>query len=249
MLFDLKGRNALVTGAGQGVGAGIARLLASQGATVTVNDLHQERAEATVDDVSRAGGRAATALFDVTDLEAVEQGVARIEADLGPIDILVNNAGVPEGMGIAQFVDLDPSEWRRYIDLNVYGVMNGARAVIPGMIERGHGRIVTISSGAGTTGIGLGVSAYGAGKGGGIAFMRHLALEVAGSGVTANTIAIGLQDNPGDPELTRLLAESIPVGRLGKPEDVGACVVWLASDEASWVTGQTIEVNGGSLTT
>ena len=249
MLFDLSGRTALVTGAGQGVGAGIARLLASQGAAVAVNDLDAERAVATVEQVTGAGGRAVGVVFDVTDFAAVEAGVGEAEAGLGPIDILVNNAGVPPGMGVSQFVDLDPAEWRKYIDLNVYGVMNGAKAVVPGMLQRGHGRVVTISSGAGTTGINLGVSPYAAGKGGGIAFMRHLAMEVARSGVTANTIAIGLQDNAGDPEITRHLAQSIPVGRLGTPEDVAFCVVWLASDEASWVTGQTIEVNGGSVTT
>jgi NAD(P)-dependent dehydrogenase (short-subunit alcohol dehydrogenase family) len=127
--------------------------------------------------------------------------------------------------------------------------MNCARAVIDGMCERGFGRVITISSGAGSIGLALGVSAYAAGKGGGISFMRHLAIESARSGVTANTIAIGLIDNQLEPEVTKHLAASIPVGRLGTPEDVGALCVYLASNEAAWITGQTLQLNGGSHTT
>jgi 3-oxoacyl-[acyl-carrier protein] reductase len=120
--------------------------------------------------------------------------------------------------------------------------------VIEGMCERGFGRVVTISSGAGQVGLPIGVSLYGAGKGGAIAFMRHLAVELARSGVTANTLALGLMSNAGDADATRGLAGTIPVGRLGTPEDVGAAVVYLASAEAGWLTGQTIGLNGGSVT-
>jgi NAD(P)-dependent dehydrogenase (short-subunit alcohol dehydrogenase family) len=118
------------------------------------------------------------------------------------------------------------------------------------MRERGWGRIVTIGSGAGLTGIGLGVSLYGAAKGGAVAFMRHLAVENARAGITANTIALGLMDNPGQSrEVTDHLARTIPVGRCGTPEDVGAAVVYVASDEAAWLTAQTIVLDGGSLPT
>jgi len=120
--------------------------------------------------------------------------------------------------------------------------------IIDGMCDRQWGRIVTISSGAGTGGVAIGVSPYSAGKGGGIAFTRTLALEVARSGVTCNTIALGLMTNP-DQSVTAHLARAIPVGRTGTPEDIAAACVWLASDEASWVTAQTIEINGGSITT
>ena len=248
-MFDLTDQTAVVTGAGQGVGAGIALALASRGARIAVNDLNAERAGETVVAVERAGGRAVAAAFDVCDYEATAAGMRKVEADLGPISILVNNAGVPPGMGVAQFRETTPDQWRPYIELNTYGVMNCAHAVVDGMCERQHGRIITISSGAGTVGIPLGISAYGAGKGGGIAFMRHLAMEVARNGVTANAIAIGLIDNHSDPSVTAHMAKTVPVGELGKPSDIAALVVYLASDEASWMTGQTLQLNGGNVTT
>jgi 3-oxoacyl-[acyl-carrier protein] reductase len=247
-MFELKGRVALVTGAGQNVGAGIARALAAQGAAVAVNDLRAERAEATVREIAARGGRALTAPFDVTRYEAVSAAVARVAAELGPVDVLVNNAGIPEGMGVAQFRDTQPESWRPYIEVNVYGVMNCVRAVLAGMCARGFGRIVTIASGAGQTGLALGVSAYAAGKGGQISFMRHIALENARFGVTANTLALGLMSNAGNTDVTATLAKTVPVGRVGTPEDVGAACAFLASNETSWLTGQTIGLNGGNLT-
>ncbi len=248
-MFDLKGQVALVTGAGQGVGAGIARALASQGAVVAVNDLFGDRALATVEAIKAEGQNAIVAEFDVCDYESTSSGIARIESQIGPLSTLVNNAGVPPSMGIQKFRDTTPEQWRPLIELNTYGVMNCAHAVIGGMCERGHGRIITISSGAGTVGIALGVSAYGAGKGGGISFMRHLAMEVAREGVTANTIAVGLIDNHADPSITANMAKTVPVGRLGRPDDIAAMCVYLASNEASWMTGQTLQLNGGNVTT
>jgi len=248
-MFDLAGRVVLVTGAGQGVGAGIARAFAAAGARVAVNDLYAERARKTAHDIEAAGGVARAAPFDVGDYEAVRAGIGKLEADLGPLDVLVNNAGIPEGMGIAPFLETLPESWRPYVDVNLYGVMNCAHVAVKGMCARGRGRVITISSGAGTVGVALGVSPYGAGKGGGISFMRHLAMETARHGVTANTIALGLIDNHADPSITEAMARSIPVGRLGTPEDVAPLCVYLASDEAAWMTGQTLELNGGSTTT
>jgi NADP-dependent 3-hydroxy acid dehydrogenase YdfG len=173
-MFDLTGRTALVTGAGQGVGFGIAATLLEAGARVFVNDLVPERAEA----AAGALGASATALpFSVADREAVASAIAGI----GPIDILVNNAGIPPTMRPVKFRDMDPAEWAAYIDVNLYGVINCVSVTIDEMCERGWGRVITISSGAGTQGLNIGVSLYGAGKGGAISFMRHLDRRVAHS--------------------------------------------------------------------
>ena len=248
-MFDLSGRVALVTGAGQNVGAGIARALAARGAAVAINDLHAERAERVAKEIEGAGGRALAAPFDVTSLDATQAGVGSVKSRLGPVDVLVNNAGVPDGMGLVRFRDYDPAQWARMVDLNLYGVLHCARAVADDMCARRWGRIITISSGAGQVGLSIGVSLYGAGKGGAIAFMRHLAIELARDGVTANTLCLGLMSNAADAAATKAIAATVPVGRLGTPDDVGAAVVYLASPEASWITGQTIGLNGGSTTT
>ena len=244
-MFDLNGRTALVTGAGQNIGAGIARGLAGQGAHVVVNDYFADRAQTTTDEIAAAGGSAVPSVFDVTDLDAVMAAVAGI----GVVDILVNNAGLagPTDMKAEQFRGMDPADWQASVDVNLYGVMNCCHAVIDGMCERGWGRIITVSSAAGTHGVNIGVAPYSAGKGGGLAFTRSLALEVARSGVTANTLALGLFERK-NREITEHFARAVPVGRTGRPEDVAAACVWLASDEAEWVTAQTIGINGGSLT-
>lgn len=243
-MFDLSGRTALVTGAGRNIGAGIARGLAGQGAHVVVNDFFAERADEVAAEIARAGGSASPAAFDVTDLEAVTEAVAGI----GAVDILVNNAGLagPTAMKAEQFRGMDPADWRAAVDVNLYGVMNCCHAVLEGMCERGWGRIITISSAAGTHGVHIGVAPYSAGKGGGLSFTRTLALEVARSGVTANTLALGLFERKNH-EITEHFARAVPVGRTGRPSDVAAACVWLASDEAEWVTAQTIGINGGSL--
>jgi 3-oxoacyl-[acyl-carrier protein] reductase len=248
-VFELKGHRALVTGAGDGMGVGVARALARQGAAVAVNDLVQERAAATVASITDAGGRAVTAVFDVTDQEAVNAGIARAAEQLGgPIDILVNNAGVPVGMAVFPFREMPRELWDRYIDLNIYGSLYCIKAVVDNMVDAGWGRIVQISSGAGRTGLNIGVSLYGASKSGIEGFIRHLSQEVARHGVTANAVALGLMGNTGDGDtsVTEHLARQVPVKRLGTPDDVGAAVVYLASEEASWMTGQTINLNGGS---
>ncbi|MFC8433569.1 SDR family NAD(P)-dependent oxidoreductase [Streptomyces sp. NPDC057253] len=247
-MFDLTGHVALVTGAGQNAGAGIARALAEQGAAVAVNDLRPERAEATCAEIEKAGGRAVPVPFDVTDIDAVRAGVARAgEALGGTVDIMVNNAGIPADMGYGPFRDIAPERWRGPVEINLFGAMNCVHAVLPGMRATGWGRVVQISSGAGRTGLAIGVSLYGAGKSGVEGFVRHISQEEAKAGITANTLALGLMQSAGGPGIDRI-AEGIPVGRLGRPEDVGAAVAFLASPEASWLTGQTIDLNGGSHT-
>ena len=187
--------------------------------------------------------------FDVTSLEEVQHGVASVAEQLGPIDILVNNAGNAGANTFTPtpFAELSPDQWQKFIDVNLYGVLNCTKAVISDMQDRRWGRIITISSGAGQSGLNIGVSIYGAAKGGSIAFMRHIAIENAKLGITANSLALGLMDTIDDPSVTEHLARAIPVGRLGSPEDIGAACVWLASEEAAWVTNQTININGGSL--
>lgn len=244
-MFDLSNRVALVTGAGQGVGAGIAEVLAESGATVYVNDLVEERARVVAE---RVGGQPAP--FDVSDLDAVHAAVRAI----GAVDILVNNAGIPATMKLKQFRDFDPAEWAPYIGVNLFGVLNTVRATIDGMCDRGWGRVITISSGAGTTGAPVGVSLYGAGKGGAISFTRHLAQECGPFGVTANTLALGLmgrdEAQAADPDRPASeLPRSTPVGRLGTGRDVGYACNYLASNEAAWISGQTVGLNGGATTT
>ena len=249
-MFDLSGRVALVTGAGQGVGAGIARSLVAQGAAVAVNDVRADRAEEVAAELRRAGAQAIAAPFDVTVYESVREGVAAVVGELGAVDVLVNNAGNggEHGMRPAQFRCSDPASWRAPIDVNLFGVMNCCHNVLDAMCDRGFGRIVTIASGAGMVGLRIGVSPYAAGKGGAIAFMRHLAVENARRGVTANTIALGLMAGPADREATGEMAKQVPVGRLGQPSDIGPFCVYLASEEAAWFTGQTVHVNGGAVT-
>lgn len=249
----MTGRRALVTGAGRGVGRGIAAALAARGASVAVNDLAPARAEDAAAELRDVGATAVAVAFDVTDGTQVDQGVARAaEALGGPVDVLVNNAGVPEGMRLVHFRDAGPEDWRRCAELNLDGAMNCVRAVVEPMVRQGWGRIVQISSGAGRTGVPFGVSLYGASKSGIEGFVRHLSQELAPTGVTANTVALGLMDNAvpdgSTEEALSALAASVPVGRLGRPQDAAAAVVWLASDEAGWVTGQTVGVNGGSTT-
>ncbi|MEB4211751.1 SDR family NAD(P)-dependent oxidoreductase [Mycobacterium sp. 94-17] len=248
-MFDLTGHVALVTGGGQNVGAGIAQALAARGATVAVNDFHADRAERIARQIQDAGGLAIATPFDVTDLDAVEAGFDTVSNRVGPVDILVNNAGTggpTTPLQVAKFADMAPEQWRPVVAVNLFGPMNCAKTAIGSMIDRGWGRVITISSGAGEIGMDLGVSHYGAAKAGAIGFMRHLAIENAGHGITANTISLGLVLD--DPGIVEALANTIPVKRMGTPADVGALAVYLASAEASWITGQTIGLNGGSLT-
>ena len=244
-MFDLTGRTAVVTGAGQGAGSGIAESLAGQGAHVLVNDIDPGRAGAAAARLLSDGLSAEPLPFDVTDLNGVRGALAERS-----IDILVNNAGKhgTEAMQPRPFVETEPDDWAAPLAVNLGGVMNCTHAVLAGMIERGWGRVIGIVSGAGTKGVGIGVAAYSAGKGGAAGLLRSVALEVAGTGVTVNAIALGLMSNAGGSDITSGLAKAIPAGRLGMPADVGALCVYLASEEASWMTAQTIPLAGGSIT-
>ena len=242
-MFRLDGRTALVTGAGQGVGAGIATALARQGARLVVNDLDEGRAAATAKALQAIGGTAQVSAFDVSDADAIGRAVAAMPA----IDILVNNVGNygAQRMATHKFLETDAAELEGFLAVNLHGVMNCTRAVLPGMMERGWGRIITISSEAGRKGAGFGVTLYGAAKAGAAHFMRHLSQEVGRKGVTANIISLGIMNNV-SPEFAAPMIKLIPAGRAGSPEDAGAAAAYLASEEAAYVNGATLVVNGGA---
>ncbi len=245
-MFRLDRKVALVTGSGSGLGAGIARALAGQGAHVVVNDLDPARADAMAENLALAGFRASAAPFDVTAGDAVTDAIARVERDVGPVDILINNAGNSGGHLFAQkpFAELLPEQWQPFIAVNLMGVLHCTRAVIGPMSARGWGRVITISSTAGRVGASINVSIYGAAKAGAAHFMRHLSQEVAKDGVTANTIALGFMNTMSE-DYCRQVIPQIPVGRVGTGDDAGAAAVYLASNEAAWVTGATLVVDGG----
>lgn len=248
--FRLDGRAALVTGAGRGVGAGIAHSLAVAGASVAINDLHADRARSVADAIVAAGGKASAYPFDVTSPGQIDSGLAGIQKELGAIDILVHNAGVSEGGGRPnQFVDMPAEDWQLQIELNLVAMMRLTQAVLPAQMARGWGRIIQISSGASSRGLPIGVAAYGAAKAGSEALVRHLGVECGPNGITANALALGLMEGLGqadDPQLQKMI-HAIPIGRLGTGADVGAAVIWLCSEAGGLVNSQVIHLNGGTV--
>lgn len=250
--FDLSSRRVLITGAGQGVGRGLALAFAAAGADVLVNDLRPGRADEVAQEIESTGGRARPLAFDVTDYDAVIAATA----GAGVVDILINNAGNAGAEGFSArtpFAETEPADWAPFLQVNLYGVLNCTRAVLPGMIERTWGRVVTIVSDAGRTGDANG-AVYGAAKAGAAGLMRSLALEVGRYGVTANNIALGTMRTPlteplwsqmGDSPQAKAILQPYAIRRPGLPEDVTHLAVLLASDAGSWITGQTIPINGG----
>ncbi len=243
-LVGLRSRNAIVTGAASGIGRAIARRLAGEGMQVGVFDLDEAGAKETAAEFEPAS---TIQRVDISDFEAVERAVAACEAELGPIDALVNCAGWDHA---APFLETDPALWRKLVDINLLGPINMTKVVLAGMNERGRGRIVNIASDAGRVGS-SGESVYAACKGGVIALTKSVAREVARTGITLNCVSPGPSDTPlfanFDPsgKLAKALERAIPMRRLGQPEDYPGLVAFLLSDEASYITGQTISVSGG----
>jgi 2-hydroxycyclohexanecarboxyl-CoA dehydrogenase len=247
----LRDKSAIVTGGGGGIGRAIARRLAEEGASVGIFDLDAAAAAETVRSIQDTGGCAAAETLDITDYAAVRAAVQAIETKHGPTDILVNNAGWDQA---GNFLDTQPELWNRLIAVNLVGPLNLHHVVLRGMVERGQGRVVNIASDAARVGS-SGESVYAAAKAGVVAFTKTVARELAAQRITLNCVCPGPTDTPllasfaGPGEqgqkLRAALERAIPFKRLGQPEDMAGIVAFLASDEASYITGQVISVSGG----
>jgi 2-hydroxycyclohexanecarboxyl-CoA dehydrogenase len=244
----MSARVAIVTGAARGIGAAIARKLASDGFAVAVCDIAASGAVDTARGITEAGGRALGLALDVTSASSVAAGAERIEAQLGAIDVLVNNAGIDIP---AFFLESKEADWDRLWAVNLKGVLHCTQRALPGMTERKRGRVINIASDAGRVGAG-GEAVYSATKGAVIAFTKALAREVARFDVTVNAVCPGATDTAllallGDfnPKLHAGLTRSIPLRRIGQPDDVAGAVAFLASDAAAYITGQSLSVSGG----
>jgi len=237
-MFDLTGRTALITGAGRGMGLGIAKALAGAGATIYVNDLHEDRANK---GASEAGGEALPG--DITDDKA-RQG---FKDKIGALDILVNNAGVPENMptSLGHADSLSEDMYHTQMELNHRAVRKLCDIFVPDMRAQGRGRVLIITSESHRLGLSMGLSHYTAAKAATLGYMRALAAEIGHDGVTVNALSLGTMNNFEGHERAAI---STLVGRAGSPQDVGAAALYLCSDEASWMTGQTIPLNGGACT-
>jgi NAD(P)-dependent dehydrogenase (short-subunit alcohol dehydrogenase family) len=256
----LEGKVAIVTGSGRGIGDGIARTLAEEGAHVCVNDYFQERADEVAASIGEAGGKAIAVQADVTDRTQVDAMVERVREEWGRVDILVNNAGIPAervGEGGGYFVDSGREQWDRTMGLITYGVLNCTQAVLPGMIEQNYGKIVSIISDAGRTGEPR-LHVYAMAKGGVVAFSKAIAKENGRFRINVNCVSPGATprladgDTAGDEDaqarqnqLFRLYPMGRGLQRLGEPRDIANAVTFLVSDRAEWITGQTLSVSGG----
>ena len=239
---------AVVTGAAQGIGRGIASVLAAEGARVVICDLAAELAESTAADLRVAGLDALAVTTDVTDRASVEAMAARVVDEYGRIDILAANAGIYPASELAA---IDDAVWDRVMDINVKGAVRVVQACMPAMVSRHYGRIVLTSSITGPVTGQAGFAHYGASKAAMLGFMRSAAVELATSGVTVNAVLPGNVATPGfastSEEHQRRMLSSIPMGRYADPEDVGWAVRFLASPEAGYITGQTLIVDGGQV--
>ncbi len=240
------GRVALVTGGAGGIGAAICRALAQAGRRVAAADLDAGAAARVADPLGGIGLQ-----VDVTEPRSVERAVAEARSALGPVEILVNCAGWD---ALRPFVETDEAFQRKVLEINLAGPMRVTRAVLPAMLEAGYGRIVNVASDAGRVGSSL-EAIYSGAKGGLIAFTKTIAREVARRGITANAVCPGPTDTPlldgireasgGGERVIESMVRAVPMRRLGRPEDIGPAVAFLASEEAGFITGQTLSVSGG----
>lgn len=243
------GRVAVVTGAASGMGLAIAERLAGSGHRVAVLDLNGVAAERAAEDLRGSGAQALGIAADVADRGAVDSALAHVHRELGPVQIVVTSAGLDE---FTSFTDITPSQWDRMLAVNLTGTFHCVQAAVPDMMAAGWGRIVTISSSSAQSGAKR-MAHYVASKGGVIALTKALAAELGPHGITVNTIPPGSVETPmtrraeaaGDLPSTDALAKMIPVRRMGTPDDVAAACDFLCSEEAGYINGQQINVNGG----
>lgn len=249
--FDLTGQVALVTGASSGIGAATAMVLAEMGASVALGfHGNQSGAETTRAQVVAAGGKAIVVRADVRRADEVRAMVTRTAGELGPIDILVNNAG--SLVSRQRLADVTENTWDDIYALNVRSVMLVSQAVAPGMVERGRGAIVNVGSIAGHNGGGPGAGAYASAKAAVMAYTKSVARELAPTGVRVNGVAPGVIDTPfheafSTPEMMKTFTSMIPMGRVGTSLECATVIAFLATQAASYLIGETIEINGGQL--
>lgn len=244
------GKVALVTGAGRGMGRAVALTLAREGASVVVNDVQAAAAEAVAAEITAAGGRALAVAADVRDARAVDAMVARAVSIFGTLDILVNNAGILGNTRPAEEIPVE--EWEALMAINVTGVFNCARAVLPILKAKRSGKIVNVSSSAGRSTSTFGGAHYTTSKAAVLGLTRHLAREAAPFNINVNATAPGSMDTEmvrerASPERIEAAQRSIPLGRLGTPQDQANLVAFLCSEEASYIAGATIDLNGADL--
>jgi 2-hydroxycyclohexanecarboxyl-CoA dehydrogenase len=248
---DFQGRTVVVTGGGGGIGGATCHRFGAAGARVAVCDLRAEAAEAVAAAIRAAGGQARAYACDITQRASVDAALAACEADLGPVDVLVNNAGWDV---FRPFTKTEPAQWERLIAINLVGALHMHHAVLPGMVARRRGRIVNIASDAARVGS-SGEAVYAACKGGLVAFSKTIAREHARHGITVNVVCPGptetalfedYKQGAGNPEkLVEAFTRSIPLGRIGQPDDLPGAILFFASDDAAYITGQVLSVSGG----
>ena len=244
-------KTVVVTGGGGGIGGATCRQFAKEGAQVAVFDMNLEAAQKVANDIEASGGKAKAYACNITDRAAVDKAVAQTQADLGPIDVLVNNAGWDV---FCPFTKTTPDQWDKLIAINLTGALHMHHAVLPGMVARKIGRIVNIASDAARVGS-SGEAVYAACKGGLVAFSKTIAREHARHNVNVNVVCPGPTDTAlfadykegaGNPEkLMEAFTRSIPLGRIGQPDDLPGAILFFASDDARYVTGQVLSVSGG----
>ena len=239
---------AFITGAGRGIGREIARTLASRGMDIIVTDVNIDNANETVSIVEKEGGKAVAVYCDVTKLESVQEAVGASLAHFDTIDVLVNNAGWDK---VEPFLKSEPSTWKLIVDINMMGQIHTCKEILPVMIKNGSGKVINIASDSGRVGS-SGEAVYSAAKGGVIAFTKTMAREMARHKINVNCISPGPSNTPLFEEIgsynegiAAALEKAIPFRRLAQPSDIANSVAFLASEEADYVTGQTLSVNGG----